>query len=272
MSISTPYISSSSVSSSVPFDNVAAPSFASTDVQAAIKEIREQPVFNSATQATTAAGTRTLTVTDLYTQFFTGSAAGYSIQLPNATLFPGNTPPNSAYFQLFNTTAQTIQVKDGSGANLFTLAQNSVAFIWLQSNPNAAGVWVYTQTSISTASGIITYNLTSSTTFSTTSITDVVITGFTLTPQAGTYGCWYNGASLLTTTPKTHWWSFYKSGSQIADSERSQDTAHSNQNMADSTMSIVQFNGTDTMDVRVRTQNGTLSIDQRSMLLIRLGT
>jgi len=36
-------------------------------------------------------------------------------------------------------------------------------------------------------------------------------------------------------------------------------------------MGIVDFNGTQTCDVRVRVGNGTLEITDRSLILIRLG-
>jgi hypothetical protein len=267
-----PFFSSTQVAASVPFDNVISPSFASTDVQAAIKEIRDQTVFNSATQVTTAAGTRTLTVTDLYTQFFTGTAVGYTIKLPDATLFPGNAPPNSAYFQLFNTTNQTIQIKDGSGANLFVLGQNSLGFLWLQASPNAAGNWVYSQTSVSTANGLVNYNVISSTAFATSSATDVVITGFTVTPQAGTYAVFYSGSVLQTSSPVVIAWTIYKGGSAVTDSARNQQSARANQTMFENTQTIIQVDGSTAVDVRVKTAGGSLTVNERSLLLIRLGT
>lgn len=122
------------------------------------------------------------------------------------------------------------------------------------------------------AGGISNYNIVSSTAFTTSSQTDVVITGLTVTPASGTYAVWYNAESFYTTTPKSHWWSVYKAGAQIADSLRFQDTAHSNQNMADSTMTIVQVNGSQAIDVRVRCDtSGSLTVNQRSLLFIRLG-
>lgn len=257
----------SPVAGSVPF-NVNGVSFLSTNVQEALAEARDRKVWTLSTTATTASGTKTLVEADNSLQIFTGAASGYSIVLPS-----GTTLFNGRKFELINTTSQVITVKDGSGSALFTLAQNSIGNCTLQSNSTVAGVWIAWQVLLSsTASGIINYNLTSSTSFATTSTTNVVITGFTLTPQAGTYGCWYNAHSFLTTTPKTHWWSFFKNGTKVADSEREQDTAHSNQGMVDTTMSVLSFSGSETIDVRVRTKNGTLTIYDRSMILIRLGT
>lgn len=272
MAINSPYISSTQVASSTPFDNVAAPSFASTDVQAAIKEIRDQPVFNSATQATTAGGTLTLTATSLYTQFFTGTAAGYNIQLPDATTFPGNAPPNSAYFQLFNTTTQTIQIKDASGANLFVLAQNSVGFIWLQSSPNAAGVWVYTQSSIATANGIVTYNVISSTSFANSGSAYVLITGMTITPQAGTYGIWWNADATGSGSGQSLLCAVYKGASVIADSVRSSASPAGSHEFTTSTQTIAQFDGATACSIYINPGGSGMTIKQRSMMLIRFGT
>jgi hypothetical protein len=201
-------------------------------------------------------------------QFLTGTATGFSILLPDATaLQPGHK------FELINQSTQPILVKNSAGIVLFTLSQSSIGYLTLQDNSTAGGSWVYWQVlTTSTASGIINYNLTATTPFATTSATDVLITGFTLTPQAGTYAIWYNASVLHTTTPIAHFWSLYKAGVQIAESLRQQDTAHSNQVMVDSTMAVSQFNGAQSIDVRVRRNtSGTLTVNARTLILIRLG-
>jgi uncharacterized protein (DUF2342 family) len=142
-------------------------------------------------------------------------------------------------------------------------------------NGTAAGTWVFWQVLTSSiASGIINYNITSSTAFSSTNRTNPyqLITGFQVTPQAGTYACWYNASVYYTTTPKAHFWAFYKAGTILTDTARQQDTAHSNQTMLDSTMSVTSFNGSQTMDVRVKcADTGTLTVNARTMILIRIG-
>lgn len=214
-------------------------------------------------------GTLSLSVNSVCLNFLTGTAAGYSVQLPNAT-----TLLSGRCFIIVNTTSQIVNIKDGSGVTLFQLSQNSIGYLYLQLNTNAAGAWTYYQVlASSTASGIINYNLTSTTPFSTTSTTDVLITAFTLTPQAGTYAVWYNASVLHTTTPIPHYWSLYKAGVKVTDSERQQDTAHSNQVMVDTTMAIINVNGSQAIDVRVRRgTTGTLTVNARSLLLIRLGS
>jgi hypothetical protein len=217
---------------------------------------------------TTLNSTNNLTATQNAALILSGTATGYSVVMPNATqLLQGQK------YEIYNTSNQVVLIKDNSGTTIVTLGQNSTAYGYLQSNGSAAGVWIWFQIlNSSIASGIISYTLTSSTPFTTASTTDVVITGFSLTPQAGTYGVWYNSESFQTTTPRFHYWSLFLAGSKITDSERTQDTAHSNQNMVDTTMTIVSFNGSQTCDVRVRTENGSLTINARSLLLIRLGT
>lgn len=118
------------------------------------------------------------------------------------------------------------------------------------------------------------YNLSSSTAFSTSTryTSFALITGFTLTPRSGQYAVLYNASVYYTTTPKAHYWQFYKAGSAVSTSLRSQDTAHSNQNMVDSSIDIISVNGSQAIDVRVACDNtGTLTVNQRSLVLIRLG-
>lgn len=228
--------------------------------------IREIPTFT----ATSLNGTLTLTVASTKFQVLTGSAEGYSVVLPNAT-----TLLNGWKYEISNTTNQTMVINKNGGTLLFTLDRVSTAYIALIDNGTAAGTWVFWQVLTSSiASGIINYRVVSSTPFSSTNRVDPyqLITDFQVTPQAGTYGCWYNATVFYTTTPKAHYWAFFKAGVIIAASDRQQDTAHSNQTMVDSTMSVTSFDGSETMDVRVKCANtGTLTVNARTMILIRIG-
>lgn len=216
-------------------------------------------------------GTLSLTVDSNLAQVLSGSGSNYSIVLPNAT-----TLKIGWKFEIYNLTSNTITLKYNNGSTLFVIAQQTICYIYLYANGSSNGQWTgYQVLASSVASGIINYNLVTNTAYSTSTRfpSFSTITGFTLTPQAGTYACWYNSSVFYTTTPKIHYWAFYKNGTQIADSLRSQDTAHADQNMSDSTMTITTFDGTETIDVRVSCANtGTLTVNQRSMLLIRIGT
>jgi hypothetical protein len=269
MANNSPFISSTQVASSTPFDETTGKGFTTplaTDVQAALEHLRDHTIFHSQTQATSAAGTLTMTSANTNLQYFTGSAAGYNVQLPNAT-----TLTVGAYYQLINLSSQTMQIKDGSGANLFILGQSSIAYVYLQINGTSAGTWVYWQTSINVASGIVNYNVISSTTFTTSSATDVVITGFTITPQAGTYGVWVSTECSTTGGGVLNTITIYKGGSAVADSLRKAASPAGTHEFFMGTNSVVQVDGTQAIDVRVNT-GGTLSVVQRNILLIRLGT
>jgi hypothetical protein len=241
-------------------DSITAEGLSTTNV------VREVPTST----ATTLNGTLTLTITSSKFQVLTGTATGYSVVLPDAT-----TLLNGWKYELANTSNQVVLVKTNDGATLFTLDRISTAYVALINNGTAAGTWVFWQVLTSSiASGIINYTVVSSTAFASTNRTDPyqLITGFQVTPQAGTYGCWYNATVFYTTTPKAHYWAFFKAGVKIAESDRQQDTAHSDQTMVDSTMSVTSFNGSETMDVRVKCANtGTLTVNSRTMILIRIG-
>jgi len=218
--------------------------------------------------ATTLNGTLTLTNTSNGCQVLTGTAAGYSIALPNAT-----TLTNGWKFELYNTTNQTIDVKDGSGATLFTLAQGSVAPIILQSNSTQAGVWISWQIlSSSIASGIINYKVTGNVPFTTSSSSDVVITNMSVLPQAGTYAAWFSGNITIVKNNDLSYASFYKAGVKVGDSERANQGSSSNFQTQSNTLTIISVNGSQTVDVRVRISTDTLTVTGRTMTFIRLGT
>ena len=263
--MSSPLFSTTQVAASVPFDNSGA-AYRGADVQSALEEARRRIVHDADITATTLNGTKVLTDNSDSLQILTGTAAGYSLTLPTGTaMFQGRK------FEIVNSSSQPVTIKDADGVTLFVLGQTSIAFLTLQSNSTTAGVWVTWQTFIGVASGILNYSLTAITPFVTTSTTDVVITAFTITPTAGTYVALYNGGSFLTTTPRNHWWSMYKAGVKVPDSERQQRTSASNQVMVDTLQTIVQVNGSESLDIRVRTENGSLTINSRSLLLVRLG-
>lgn len=266
MSANGPFISSTQIASSVPFDNTTGKGFVGSDVQTALEELRDHTIYDSRTQATTAAGTLTLTSTDANLQYLTGTAVGYNVQMPSATALS-----LGAYYQIINASSKTVQIKDGSGTNLFVLGQNSIGFLTLQLNGTSAGTWIWWQTSVSQASGIVNYNTISSSTFTTSSATDVAITSFSVTPQAGTYAIWYNAENTCTGSGIDNVATIYKGGSAIADSTRHASSPAGSHTFTMSTQTITQFDGSTACTVEVNT-TGTLSVQQRSLLLIRLGT
>lgn len=202
----------SPVAPGVPFLN-ASTSFYYDNVEDAIIENRQLVTYDPSFVTTSLNGTSNLVYTNKTLQIVTGSATGHSIVLPNATtLF------NGRKYEIANQSSNPIAIKDFSGASLFNLNPQSVAMMTLQDNSTTAGVWISVVVS-TIASGIQSYNLISSTPF-TTSVRNPsfdVITEFSLTPLSGTYGCWYSSSSYYTTTPKSHYWAFYKAGVKITD-------------------------------------------------------
>ena len=199
----------------------------------------------------------------------TGTGSSFSIYLPDArALELGNK------YEIYNTTPYTIAVYDKSGYLLFSLGQSSIAYVYLQANTTLAGTWICWQIlqTTPTASGIINYTLTSSTPFTTTSATNVIITGFSITPQTGTYAVWYSADATITTNNADQSYTIYKDTSAIADSKRISQGVGSNYNANNTTMTISQFNGLQSCSVYTSITSGSVTIGQRTLLLIRLGT
>jgi hypothetical protein len=268
--MSRPYVTQTPVASSVPFDNTPANGYSSTDVQGALQELRDHTVFDSRTQATTLNGTLTLTSADLNLQYFTGTQTGYSVQMPSALTIPAGSTTTS-YYQLINTSNQNITVKDGSGATLLTLSQSSIAFLWLSAGGSAGGTWVWFQNSTNVASGIVSYNVTSSTNFSSSAAVDTLITGMSVVPQAGTYGIWTNYQLTGTGAGQQVDTTLYNGASAIADSKRSNLSTSGTHIFSNSTMTIAQFNGTNACALYINPNGNSFTVGARNLLLIRLG-
>ena len=266
MAINTPYISSTQVASSTPFDNTTGQSFNSTDVQLALEELRQHPVWDEDNFTTSAAGTATLTSANKGFIAIAGSAAGYSVVMPSAlTLFKGQ------QYEIANQSSQPITIKDNSGATLFTLSQTSIGYLTLQAQGSAAGTWVYWQVYLNTASGIVSYNIVSSTNFSSSANTDTLITGMTITPVAGTYAIWFGAQNSGTGAGQQLDCTLYNNGSAIIDSKRSNLSTSGTHIFENSTQTIAQFNGAGACEARVNPNGNSFTIGARSMLLIRLG-
>ena len=220
------------------------------------------------TNATTLNGTLTLTKTSEVVQFLTGTQTGYSVVLPDAT-----TETIGRWFEIFNMSSQPVTLKTSGGASLGVIGQTSIAYVRLQTQPDAAGTWVFWQVFVSSlASGILNYNVVGSTAFTTSSTTDVAITGLNLTPAAGVYATWFNADASATQNNANVNFSIYRGGTQIADTARRVQSVSSNFIYQMSTMTVATFDGSQVADVRVRTSQGSITVNGRSLLMIRLGS
>lgn len=105
----------------------------------------------------------------------------------------------------------------------------------------------------------------------TTSVTDVLVAGMTLTPAAGTYLVTFstsgvnsgNGASRM-------FFSIYVNGVQVAHSEREFGISGGG-NVAVYTNAVVTVNGAQAIEARWRAVAGTNTAHERSLTLIRVG-
>ena len=225
-------------------------------------------VLPSSPITTTLNGTTTLVNLSSTAQLFVGSATGYSVVMPNAT-----TIPQGHKYEFYNTSTQTITVKYDDGTTLFILSQKSTCYIYLQSNLTSNGVWISWQifSDPNIASGILNYNLTSDILFTTTSATFVLVTDFSLTPEAGTYAIWANINMAASTGNAVAQAAIYKGGVGVTDTIRTAKPGSSNTAFFIALQGVIQFNGTETIDARVNTSAGTLSVTNRTLTMIRLG-
>lgn len=121
------------------------------------------------------------------------------------------------------------------------------------------------------ASGILNYDIVSSSVFTTTSSTDVDIPSYTVTPQSGTYAVFHSANITQSTNNSIADCTIYKGGVAVSDSNRKTQGSSSNWRGIQSSTSITNFNGSQACNIRVSISSGTLTINGRSLLLIRLG-
>lgn len=230
--------------------------------------------YHEGLTTTTTNGSLVLTVNSESIQVFDGSATGFSIILPNATTLVSDGGTTTMWhYIVVNNSSQPIDVKNNSGTTLFSVGQKSFLYTYLKDNSSTNGEWLSWQVLMSSvASGVISYNISSAVNFTTSSTTDVAITGFSVIPQAGTYAAWFNSDATCTQNNSVISHSFYKDNTVISDSIRRTQSVSSNFIFQQTTMTIAQFNGSQECSIRVKTSQGSLTVRGRSILLIRLGT
>lgn len=257
----------SSVAESIPL-NATNTSYKAEDIRTALIELRQQVIREPEFTTTTTSGTKSLTNTSYTLQVFSGSATGFVINLPDAsTLFEGRK------FEIANQSSQSIQIKDGSGILLLTLNQDSILLVTLEDNSTTAGSWLFIESS-TTATGIVSANITSDTTFMTSATTPTLITGFSTTPTSGTYAVWFSSDLTITSNNNVAECSVYVDGTQNTNTIRNVQGTSSNYQTNFQSLGRVSVNGAQAVDVRVRVASGggSITVGSRSLLLIRLGS
>lgn len=241
------------------------------NLTAELKMTTDQLVYNRNTPnvtvtTTTLNGTLALTVTSYSYHVIIGTATGYVVTLPNAT-----TLTNGWIFNFFNKSTQTVDVRDGANNFLFRISSLSVGIFILQSNTTIAGDWAYWQVFSGSSAGLVTYKVTDSNVFTTTSLTYVAITNMSVTPMAGVYEVWFNGLSDMTSGNKAHHFAIFNNGVIVTDSERNQTASASGAGMIDSTITTITAVGGQAIDVRAYSDSGTsLSFRGKTLLLTRV--
>lgn len=256
--------SPTAVASSVPFDNVGN-KINATEVQSALSELRKEDVLSIIPVVTSLNGNYNILKDNSNIHAVEGSATGFTITLPDATtLFLGRR------FEILNKSSESIEVLDNDGTLLTTLINGDIGVVTLESNPDPAGTWIVSIIS-SSAKGITSFSIGSSTTFTTTSATDVLVTGMSVTPDTGRYGLWFSADTEIAQNNKLAEVVIYINGSVVERTRRVVQGVSSNFKSALITIAEVSVNGSEQLDVRVNISGGSLDVNQRRLLLIRLG-
>jgi len=213
-------------------------------------------------------GTTTLTVSSTYMQEFTGTATGYSVVLPSTSLLT-----TGWRFDFINQSSQPITIKYNDGTTFSNLPASVLLSVILETKGTTNGTWVkWGAATGGTATGILNYSISSSTPFTlSTGTADTLITGMSLTPVQGTYAIWYDGSIVITGNNTVVRTTFYKANVLWTDSLRTIESSVSTFNTTHSTVAIIQFTGSELLEVRVARSSNTLTISGRSLILIRLG-
>lgn len=219
----------------------------------------------SSTSVTTN-GTLTLNAASNSLQFLTGIATGFSVVLPSSV-----TVSQGQYFEIYNTTTSPVTIKKNSGTVLAVLNANSVIKITAQTTNVVDGDWLTWSLEVQVASGITNYTIAATAAFATSSTTDVQVTGFTLTPMAGTYAIWYNASCTSVSNNSMNYTTLYKDGVAIAGTERVAQSVASNFTFQMTAQGTASFTGAEQLRVYTRVTTGTFTTNARSLVMIRLG-
>lgn len=199
-------------------------------------------------------------------QFLTGTASGFSVILPNATTLSVGTN-----FEIYNRSTNAVSVRYFDGSLLGVTAPESVSSLVLQDGSTQKGVFSPFTVEIAQAAGITNYNSTSTSPFSTSSTTDAVITDFVVTPQAGTYAIFFNASNTSTNQNSLNYITLYKGNTPIAGTERVAKAVGNNFEFQLSSLGIATFTGAEELRVYVRVTSGTITVNARTGVALRLG-
>lgn len=104
----------------------------------------------------------------------------------------------------------------------------------------------------------------------TPSLVDVLATGMTLTPAAGTYVVWFAGSAQNTTNNATVYMSIWAAGAQVAASEERMVMGGANKAQAFCCVAIVTVNGAQAIEGRWRVSGNTGTMHQRTLAILKV--
>lgn len=257
---------STQVATSIPFNDTTN-TYDTKNVGSVLNELRTKTIYRIEEITSTLNGSYNVTDNDHYLHLVTGSATGFSVQLPDATTlnYVGRR------FEVFNDSSKTITLKDGSGGVLASLISGDVVVATLENNGTVAGSWLLIVNS-SSATGIFSYSIGSQTLFSTTSTIDVLIPGMEVIPVAGRYGLWYSSDIQITNNNRAAQAVIYQDTLALERTRRTVQGVGSNFKSSLITIAEISVNGSETISVRVNIDSGSLDVNSRRLLLIRLGS
>lgn len=212
-------------------------------------------------------GTLTLNSNSASVHFLTGIGANYSVVFPNATTLVKGTN-----YEIYNRSSSPVTLKYFDGSTIGILAPESVSSLILQDNSTSKGVYSPFTVEVAQAAGISNYNASATTPFSTTLInTYQQITDFVVTPASGKYAIWFNCSATSTLNNSINYVSIYKDGVSLSASERLAQSVASNFQFQLNTLVVADFNGAEQLQVWVKVTTGTLTVNARTGVAIRLG-
>ena len=207
--------------------------------------------------------TTTLTSANAGIQYFTGTSANQIVRLPDAT-----TLVVGAWYEIKNrNTVTTLAVANNGGAVLDTTpAVSGVSVCHLLDNSNSNGVW-----DVRTRFEPAAQEVSSTTGMSINSTTDVLITGMTITPPAGTYRVTFDTSVVGTTNNSTYGFAIYAGGTINTSSQRDYIMTPANARYAAVTSGTVTVNGSQAIEIRGKRSAGTTTVQVRTMSIVRVG-
>lgn len=116
--------------------------------------------------------------------------------------------------------------------------------------------------------------LSSSSSTSTTSSSYTLVNSMSTTPSSGTYIVSFSATGSATGSDQQLQVSLYKDGSKVSTSERNFGFDTNSGNYTNRfgiyIQSLITFNGSETIEVRYKTDSGTFNINERSLILIKV--